>query len=149
MNISIICVGKIKEKYLTDAIKEYSKRLTPYCKLSIIEVKESTQDDPVEEGENIIKKIPSDSYVFSLDMRGNAYTSEQLSKHLDKLALHGNSNLVFIIGGSNGLSKKVIEKSNELISFSTLTFPHQLIRIFLLEQIYRSFKISKNEPYHK
>ncbi|MBS4534487.1 23S rRNA (pseudouridine(1915)-N(3))-methyltransferase RlmH [Clostridium sp. D2Q-14] len=159
MNITIISVGKIKEKYINGGIKEFTKRLSGYCNLKIIEVKdESTKEDMSEteknilkdkEGERILCKIPSDSYMISLCIEGRQLSSEELSKNIDKLTLMGKSKIIFIIGGSVGLSNKVIKRSDMKLSFSKMTFPHQLMRLILLEQIYRSFRISRGEPYHK
>ncbi|WP_130805392.1 23S rRNA (pseudouridine(1915)-N(3))-methyltransferase RlmH [Senegalia massiliensis] len=159
MNITIISVGKIKEKYINSGIKEFTKRLSAYCKLKIIEVKdEPTKENMTESEENIIKKkeaekiiskIPNGSYVITLCIEGKELSSEQLAEKLDSLALTGNSNITFIIGGSVGLHDEVIKISNMKLSFSKMTFPHQLMRLILLEQIYRSFRISRGEPYHK
>ena len=158
VNINIICVGKLKEKYLKDAIDEYSKRLSKYCKLNIIEVKDEIIPDTLNEklteniksteGIKILNNIKN-SYIISLDLKGKEYTSEELSHKLENIVLNSNSIITFIIGGSLGLSKEVLDKSNELVCFSKLTFPHHLIRVFLLEQIYRAFKIQNNETYHK
>ena len=158
LTINIICIGKIKEKYLKDAIDEYSKRLSKYCKLNIIEVKDEIIPDTLNEklteniksteGIKILNNIKN-SYIISLDLKGKEYTSEAFSHKLENIVLNNNSYITFIIGGSLGLSKQVLDKSNELICFSKLTFPHQLIRVFLLEQIYRAFKIQNNETYHK
>lgn len=147
--MKIICVGKIKEKYFKDAIDEYKKRLSKYIKLDIIELPDYNYDKEktiYEEGKNILSKIKEKDYVVTLEINGNSLDSLSFSKlinsNLDK-------NIVFIIGGSYGLSSKVLERSNYSLSFSTLTFPHQLFRVILLEQIYRSFKIINNESYHK
>ena len=158
VHINIICVGKIKEKYLKDAIEEYSKRLLKYCKLNIIELSDEqipnnlntklTNHIKIVEGNKIISQIKN-SYVISLDLSGNQYTSEKFSEKLDNIFLNKNSSISFIIGGSLGLSNEVIAKSDELICFSKMTFPHQLIRVFLLEQIFRAFKILNNETYHR
>ena len=159
MNITVLCVGKIKEKYFTDAINEYSKRLSGFCKLTIVEVDdEKTPQNSSEaldnaikdkEGERLLKKIPNGSYVITLEIDGKKRDSVEFSKHIEKLCVNGNSNICFIIGGSLGLSDLIKNKSDESISFSDMTFPHQLMRVILLEQIYRSFKIINNEPYHK
>ena len=157
LHINIVCVGKIKESYLKDALNEYSKRLSKYFKLNIIEL----NDEPIpnnlnekiaanikiNEGIKILSQIKN-SYVITLDLKGKQYTSEEFSNKLEKIYLN-NSSITFIIGGSLGISTDVLEKSNELISFSKMTFPHQLIRVFLLEQIFRAFKIQNNETYHK
>ncbi len=159
MNINIICVGKIKEKYFVDAIAEYSKRLSRYCKLQIIEVKdEMTPDGASEaieeqikriEGERIISKIKPNTYTIALAIDGKTYDSPALAKHISKLSVDGNSEINFIIGGSLGLHSSVLSMANEKLSFSPMTFPHQLMRVILLEQIYRSYRIINNEPYHK
>lgn len=159
MNITVICVGKIKEKFYREAVCEYSKRLSKFCKLNIIEVddEEAGQNlSPVQEsnikdkeGERILKKIPSNSYVFTLEIEGKKYDSVSFSKNLNDLCIKGQSNICFIIGGSLGLSDKIKDLSNAKLSFSDMTFPHQLMRVILLEQIYRAFKIINNEPYHK
>ena len=159
MNITVICVGKIKEKFYREAVCEYSKRLSKFCKLNIIEVddEEAGQNlSPVQEsnikdkeGERILKKIPSNSYVFTLEIEGKKYDSVSFSKNLNDLCIKGQSSICFIIGGSLGLSDKVKEISNAKLSFSDMTFPHQLMRVILLEQIYRALKIINNEPYHK
>ena len=158
IHINIISVGKIKEKYLKDAIAEYAKRLSKYCKLNIIEIEDeqipnSLNDKLSEniksvEGAKILSHLKN-SYVISLDLKGSQHTSEEFSKKLENISLNKNSNISFIIGGSLGLSDEVILHSNELISFSKMTFPHQLIRVFLLEQIFRAFKIQNNETYHR
>ncbi len=159
MNIYVLCVGKIKEKFYREAVCEYSKRLSKFCKLSIIEVddEENSQNASVatenavkdKEGDRILKKIPSNSYVFTLEIDGKKTDSVGFSKKINDLCIKGQSNLCFIIGGSLGLSDNVKNIANEKISFSDMTFPHQLMRVILLEQIYRSFKIINNEPYHK
>ena len=147
--IKIICVGKIKEKYLSDAIEEYIKRISKYSKLEIIEVKDSTTDDINknidQEKEQILRYI---DYVITLDIEGEEISSVSFSKYIDN-ALIKHSKISFIIGGSYGLSNELKKRSNKNISFSKMTFPHQLFRIILLEQIYRSFKIINNETYHK
>jgi len=159
MNITVICVGKIKEKFYRDAIDEYIKRLSKFCRLSIIEVDDEEAGQNLndnqcnivknKEGERILRKIPVNSYVFTLEIEGLKYDSVSFSKKINKLCIEGNSNIVFIIGGSLGLSDNVKDVANSKISFSDMTFPHQLMRVILLEQIYRSFKIINNEPYHK
>lgn len=147
--IKIICVGKIKEKYFTLAIEEYLKRLTKYTKLEIIELPDYNYDETktvLEEGKNILSKITNKDYVVTLEIDGKKLSSVELSKFIDK---NISKDITFVIGGSNGLSKDVLNRSNYALSFSDLTFPHQLFRIILLEQIYRSFKIINNESYHK
>ena len=149
MNIKIVCVGKLKEKYWTEAMAEYSKRLKPYCKIEIVELKESPRDDVNAEGEGILGKIKKDDYVITLEINGNSLSSEKLADKIKNLAVEGRSDIAFVIGGSEGLSQEVMNRSDFALSFSAMTFPHQMIRVFLTEQIYRSFKIIKNEPYHK
>lgn len=147
--IKIICVGKLKEKYFIDAIKEYKKRLFKYTKLEIIELPDYNYDKEktiYEEGKNILSKINDKDYVITMEINGKLLDSIELSEFIDN---NIQKNLVFVIGGSYGLSKDVLNRSNYSLSFSKLTFPHQLFRIFLLEQIYRSFKIMNNESYHK
>lgn len=147
--IKIICVGKIKEKYFIEGVKEYQKRLSKYTKLEIIELPDYNYDKEktiYEEGKNILSKINDKDYVITMEIKGQKLDSISLSKFIyDKLSM----NLVFIIGGSHGLSDEVLRRSNYSLSFSNLTFPHQLFRVLLLEQIYRSFKIINNESYHK
>lgn len=159
MNITLITVGKLKEKYLKQAIDEYSKRLSRYCKLDIIELPdEKTPDNASErdellikekEGQIIISKVKENAYVVALDLKGKHITSEEFSGLIENCGVVGNSNIVFIIGGSLGLADVVIKRANYKLCFSKMTFPHQLFRVMLLEQIYRSFRIMKNEPYHK
>lgn len=159
MKITLITVGKIKEKYLRDAIAEYSKRLSRYCKLEIIEVAdEKTHDhasDVVEntirdkEAERIMKYVKEDAYVITLEINGKLLSSEELSAKINQLGIQGTSHIIFIIGGSIGLGKEVLARSDYALSFSKMTFPHQLMRVILLEQIYRSYRIINGEPYHK
>jgi 23S rRNA (pseudouridine1915-N3)-methyltransferase len=159
MKITILCVGKIKEKYFTMAIDEYSKRLNRYCKLEIIEVAdEKTIDQAGEaienqikktEGGRILKNIKDGAFVITLAIQGNALTSEELADKIEKLGVGGASHLIFIIGGSLGLSEEVLQRADYKLSFSKMTFPHQLMRVILLEQIYRAYRINLNEPYHK
>ena len=159
MNITVICVGKLKEKYWTAAIDEYSKRLKGYCSLDIIELKEARLPDkagPAEElavkeaeGEEILKKIKDNQYVITLEVKGKMLSSEKLAEKMDTLAIDGQSNVVFVIGGSLGLSAAVSRRANFKLSFSEMTFPHQMMRVILLEQVYRAFKINRNEAYHK
>ena len=159
MKITILTVGKIKEKYLKDAISEYSKRLSKYCKLEIIEVAdEKTPDNASEvveegirnkEGERLLKYIKDDAFVITLEINGKLLTSEELSDKINKLGVGGTSHIIFVIGGSIGLGKEVLKRSNFALSFSKMTFPHQLMRVILLEQVYRSYRIINNEPYHK
>ena len=159
MKITVITVGKIKEKYLKDAIAEYTKRLSKYCKLEIVEVAdEKTPDHASEvvenairakEAERILKYVKDDAYIITLEIQGKQLTSEELADKIDKLGVQGTSHIIFIIGGSIGLGEEVLEKSNYALSFSKMTFPHQLMRVILLEQIYRSYRIISGEPYHK
>ena len=159
MKITVITVGKIKEKYLKDAIAEYSKRLSKYCKLEIIEVADEKTPDNVsevvedairsKEAERILKYVKDDAVVFTLEINGNQLSSEELADKIDKLGVQGTSHIIFIIGGSIGLGHEVLQKSNFALSFSKMTFPHQLMRVVLLEQIYRSYRIINGEPYHK
>ena len=149
--IRIICVGKIKEKYFTDAIKEYQKRLSKYTKLEIIEIPDFDADITTtlkKESELILKQIKDKSYIITMEIEGNELSSVELSKKIDNI-LNTNSDITFIIGGSYGLSDEVKKISNYKLSFSKMTFPHQLFRVILLEQIYRSYKILNNETYHK
>ncbi len=159
MKITLITVGKIKEKYLKDAIAEYSKRLSKYCKLEIIEVADEKTPDNAsgtventirsKEAERILKYVKEDAYVITLEIQGKQLTSEELADKIDKLGVQGTSHIIFIIGGSIGLGEEVLKKSNYALSFSKMTFPHQLMRVILLEQVYRSYRIISGEPYHK
>ena len=159
MKISIVCVGKIRESFYRQAIEEYAKRLSKYCKLEIIEVgDEKTPDKASEalesqikekEADRILEKIKEDAYVFTLEIKGKSYTSEAFAEMIQKTTVQGKSHLVFVIGGSLGLHEKVLKRSNHAISFSDMTFPHQLMRVILTEQIYRAFRIINGEPYHK
>lgn len=159
MKITILCVGKVKEKFYRMAIDEYVKRLGRYCKLEIIEAAdEKTPDNASEheetlikdkEGERILKNIRREATVIALAIEGKMLSSEQLAGKISQLGISGESHIQFIIGGSLGLSDKVLKEADLLLSFSKMTFPHQLMRVILLEQIYRSFRIIKGEPYHK
>lgn len=159
MRITLITVGKIKEKYLKDAIAEYSKRLSKYCKLEIIEVAdEKTPDNASQvvedairskEAERIMKYVKDEAYVITLEIGGKMLSSEELADKIEKLGVQGISYIIFIIGGSIGLGKEILARSDYALSFSKMTFPHQLMRVILLEQIYRSYRIISNEPYHK
>ena len=159
MRITLITVGKIKEKYLKDAIAEYTKRLSKYCKLEIIEVAdEKTPDNAsevvehairVKEAERILRYIKDDAYVITLEINGKQLSSEELADKIGKLGVQGTSHIIFIIGGSIGLGEDVLKKSDFALSFSKMTFPHQLMRVILLEQVYRSYRIISGEPYHK
>ncbi|WP_147802556.1 23S rRNA (pseudouridine(1915)-N(3))-methyltransferase RlmH [Alkalicoccus halolimnae] len=159
MQITIICVGKLKEKYLKQGIAEFEKRLQSYCRLSLIEVPdeqapENMSEKEVEqvkekEGARVLSKVKETQHVIALDLGGKQRTSEQFASELDKLSIHGKSQIAFIIGGSNGLSGSVLTRANDTISFSKMTFPHQLMKLILVEQVYRAFRIMKGEPYHK
>lgn len=159
MKITILCIGKIKEEFFRKAIAEYVKRLSRYCRLEIIESADekttesasSTEQDKIKEkeGERILKNMRDDTYVIALALGGREFDSEGLSKHIEKLGVNGSSHITFIIGGSLGLSKDVLKRADEQICFSKMTFPHQLMRVILLEQIYRSYRIMNHEPYHK
>lgn len=159
MNISVIAVGKLKEKYLKQAVDEYSKRLSRYCKLDIIELPdEKTPDNASEkeeeqirdkEGKLILSKIKDNAYVVAMDLKGKELSSEEFAKFISNCGIMGNSNIVFVIGGSLGLSDEVRKRANYKLCFSKMTFPHQLFRVMLLEQVYRGFRINNNEPYHK
>lgn len=144
--IKIIVVGSLKEKYLKSMVEDYYKRITKYHKIELIEVKDS---NITKEKDEILKKINKNDYIISLDIYGREYNSIEFKDHLENLFNNGKSNITFIIGGSDGIDDKIKSLSNELISFSKLTFPHGLFRAILLEQIYRSFKIMNNESYHK
>jgi 23S rRNA (pseudouridine1915-N3)-methyltransferase len=159
MNITIIAVGKIKETYLKQALTDYKKRLQRYCKLDIIEVPDEKAPQSLskkeehqvmdKEGEKILSKVPQDSYVIALERKGVSFSSEELANKIEDIQTYNSSHITFIIGGSLGLSNDVRRKADLELSFSSFTFPHQLMRLFLLEQIYRSFRINNNEPYHK
>lgn len=159
MNISIIAVGKLKEKYLKMAVDEYSKRLSRYAKLEIIELQDEKTPDNAsikeeiqikeKEGNAILSKIKDNAYVIAMDLNGKQLTSIEFSSFISNCTVMGNSNIVFVIGGSLGLSEEVIKRADYKLCFSKMTFPHQLFRVMLLEQIYRGFRIMNNEPYHK
>ena len=159
LKITIACAGKIKEAYLLEGIREYEKRLRTYCHVQWVVVQDEKTPEGsspqleeqirTTEGERLLKRIPQDAYVIALAIDGRMPDSVAFSQHLDDLAVKGNSRLVFVIGGSIGLSRAVLQRADEKLSFSALTFPHQLMRLILLEQLYRAFRISRNEPYHK
>jgi 23S rRNA (pseudouridine1915-N3)-methyltransferase len=159
VNISIVTVGKLKEKYLKQGIDEYLKRLTSYAKVEVIEVSDEKAPEVLseaemlqvkqKEGERILAKISQDTYVIALAINGKMQSSEDLADTLDKLATYGKSKIAFVIGGSLGLSEEVLKRSNEQLSFSKMTFPHQLMKLILVEQIYRAYRINRGEPYHK
>lgn len=159
MNITILCVGKIKEAYYREALAEYAKRLSKYCRLNVTEVSDEQTPDKAsdtevaailkKEEERILSKIPSGSYVVSLAIEGKKLDSVEFSSFIDDLGISGRSSICFVIGGSLGLSDNVKKCSDMLLSFSEMTFPHQLMRVILAEQIYRAYRIIKGEPYHK
>ncbi len=151
MKITIICVGRIKEKFYRDAVDEYKKRLSAYTELVITEVADEADGDTAvaTEGKRIMEKLPERAYIIALTIDGKKLDSIGLSIKLNDLMVSGYSHIVFIIGGSSGLSEEVIQKADMKLSFSDMTFPHQLMRVILLEQVYRSFRIMRNEPYHK
>ena len=159
MKITLVTVGKIKEKFFEDAIKEYSKRLSRYCKLEILQVAdEKTPEGASEaaelqikekEGQRILSLIRDDAYVIALAIEGKMLDSEELAERIEKLGVSGISQIVFVIGGSLGLSAQVMKRADYALSFSRMTFPHQLMRVVLLEQIYRSYRIMNHQPYHK
>ena len=158
LNINIVCIGKIKDAYLKDAINEYSKRLSKYCKLTILELSDEKIPDKLneslsneiknKESNAILNHIKKDSYIICLDLTGKELSSEDFSKNIENLSLQ-TSSITFVIGGSLGLSSDLLKKAHQKICFSKMTFPHQLIRVFLLEQIFRAFKISNGETYHR
>ena len=159
MKISIICVGKIKEKFYQDAIAEYSKRLSRYCKLAIIEVADEKTPDGCsaateeqiksKEGDRIINALKGDEYIISLAIEGKKMDSVTFANKINNLGIQGKSHIAFIIGGSLGMDERVLSKSDMLLSFSDMTFPHQMMRVVLLEQVYRGYRIINGEPYHK
>ncbi len=159
MKITIISVGKIKEKFFTDAINEYAKRLSKFCKLIEEIIPDERADEnfsqseieqvKIKEGIKIFNKIPKNSYVFVLDVKGKQLSSEELAEKINTLGIDGISDITFVIGGSNGLSQDILNIANFKLSFSKMTFPHQLFKVILLEQIYRAFKINAGETYHK
>lgn len=158
MNISIISVGKLKEKYLKQGIDEYLKRLASYAKVDVIEVADEkvpenlseTEMEQVKdkEGERILAKISDDTYVINLAIQGKMLSSEDFAKEIDRLEIYGKSKMAFVIGGSLGLSKAVDNRADFALSFSKMTFPHQLMRLVLLEQVYRAFRINRGDAYH-
>lgn len=159
MNISLLTIGKLKEKYLKQGIDEYLKRLTAYAKVEVIELPDEKAPEQLseiemeqvkdKEGERLLAKISPDTYVIALAIEGKQRSSEELADMIDKLATYGKSKVAFVIGGSLGLSKDVLSRADEKLSFSKMTFPHQLMRLILLEQVYRAYRINRNEPYHK
>lgn len=159
MKITLVTVGKVKEKYLRDAIEEYKKRLSKYCKLEIQEVQDEKTPDAAsenqenlirsKEGERIMKYLRDDAYVITLEIGGKMLDSLEFSKKIENLGIQGKSHIIFVIGGSIGLGQQVLSRSDYALSFSKMTFPHQLMRVILLEQIYRGYRIMAEEPYHK
>lgn len=159
MKVTIISVGKLKEKYLVKGIKEYAKRLGAYTKFEMIEVDDEQAPANLSqaemeqikdiEGQRILNRLDTRSFIYALDLRGKGRTSEAFAAEIEDKMIHGQSHITFIIGGSLGISQSVIEKSNTKISFGKMTYPHQLMRLILTEQIYRAFRIIRGEPYHK
>ena len=159
MRINIVCVGKIKEKYLRLGIDEFKKRLSKYCKLEIIELEDEKAPENLsdkemlmikeKEGKKILSKIKDNSYLIALAIDGKNLSSEELAETINKLGVRGESNITFVIGGSLGLSDEVLSRADYKLSFSKMTFPHQLMRLILLEQVYRAYRINNGEPYHK
>ena len=155
MKITVVCAGKLKEKYLRDGVAEYEKRLRPYADLRTVEIIEERMKDLAEkeevlrrEGERLSSQIPKGAYLIVLDVGGEQMSSEKFSARIDRLMIMGESHIAFLIGGPFGLSDELRQRADLRLSFSQFTLPHQLIRLFLMEQIYRSFKISRHEPYH-
>ena len=159
MNIDILCVGRVKERYLTDAIAEYSKRLSRYCKLTILEVADEKTPEHAsagverqikhKEGERLARHIKPDAFVIALAIDGRMFSSEGFAAQISELGLRGVSHIQLVIGGSIGLDDAILNRANLKLSFSKMTFPHQLMRVILLEQLYRAYKINAGEPYHK
>jgi 23S rRNA (pseudouridine1915-N3)-methyltransferase len=159
MNIKIVTVGKLKEKYLIQGINEYVKRLGAYCKIQLVEVPDEKAPESMseaemlqvkeKEGKKILAKIKDQEYVFALAIEGKNPTSEVFAQQIEQLGIQGKSQLVFVIGGSLGLSQEVMQRSNSQISFGKMTFPHQLMKLILVEQIYRAYRINTGAPYHK
>ena len=159
MRITVVCIGKIKEKYLKLGIDEFSKRLSKYCKLEVIELDDEKAPENLsdkemniikdKEGKKILNKLKDNSYVIALAIDGKNLSSEELANRIEDLSVNGISHIVFVIGGSLGLSDDVLRRANYKLSFSKMTFPHQLMRLILLEQVYRAYRINNGEPYHK
>lgn len=159
MKITILCVGKIKESFYREALVEYTKRLGKYCKLEILEVADEktpdrasmAQEEQIKEKEadRLLSKLPENAYVYTLEIQGKRYTSELFADAINKVGLGGCGHIVFVVGGSLGLHEKVLRHSDQAVSFSDMTFPHQLMRVILCEQIYRAYRIIQGEPYHK
>lgn len=159
MKVEIIAVGKVREKYIKQGIAEFKKRLQPYCTLALTDVRGEHAPDYLSEkelervinteGERILQRLHPNAYVIALDVQGKQKSSEELAKKIEQISFQGKNNITFIIGGANGLSQKVLSRANERLSFSKMTFPHQLMKLILLEQVYRAYKIQRGEPYHK
>lgn len=159
MNITVISVGKVREKYLQLGLAEFEKRLKPYCKLNLVEVSDEQAPDNLSEQEllqvkekeaqRILSHIKQDHYVIALAIDGKSFSSEKFAAEIDKLATYGQSQLCFVIGGSNGLADSILTRAQLKLSFSAMTFPHQLMKLILLEQIYRTYRINRGDPYHK
>ncbi|MEH2942436.1 23S rRNA (pseudouridine(1915)-N(3))-methyltransferase RlmH [Lachnospiraceae bacterium KK002] len=159
MKITLLAVGKIKESFYRQAIQEFQKRLARYCKLEIIEVADEKTPEHAsaaeeiqikeKEGQRLMKHFREDAFICALAIEGNMLDSLELSEKIEKLGVSGKSHIIFVIGGSLGLSEQILQKADFLLSFSRMTFPHQLMRVILLEQIYRSYRILAKEPYHK
>ncbi len=159
MKMTILCIGRIKESYFSEAVREYMKRLTRYAKVEIIELEDEKTPEKASaaekeaikdrEGKRLLSRLPEDAYVIALAIEGKAPDSVELSRKIETLGVSGNSHICFVIGGSLGLSGDILRRADELLSFSRMTFPHQLMRVILLEQLYRSFRIIRGEPYHK
>lgn len=159
MRISIVCAGKIKESFYREAVGEYAKRLSRYCKLEIIEVPDERTPDSAsaqmeeqireKEGRRILERLQEDAYICTLEIGGKRLSSEGLARWMEKLTVGGTSHVMFVIGGSLGLHESVSRRADFCLSFSDMTFPHQLMRVILTEQIYRAFRIMHGEPYHK
>ncbi len=159
MNITLLCIGKLKEKYLKEALADYAKRISYYCKFEIVEIPDEKSPENAgeaiekqikdKEGQNLLKNLKEDTYLIALTPDGNMESSEKFSARIARLGVMGRSNIAFAIGGSLGLSEDVLKRADYKMSFSELTFPHGLFRVMLLEQIYRAFKIERNETYHK
>ncbi len=158
LSINLVCIGKLKENYLCQAVEEYAKRLSKYCQLKVVELPDeklptklyeaSILEVKEKESKKIIQTIKMPSYVICLDLKGKEMTSEEFSRKIEDISLKGNSSITFVIGGTLGMTKEVLNLANEKICFSKMTFPHQLMRVFLLEQLFRAFKIAHHETYH-
>lgn len=159
MKIEIIAVGKVREKYVKLGIEEFKKRLQPYCTLNLIEVRDEQAPEHLGEkdllrikkveAERTLSKIKAGAYVIALDVQGVQLSSVMFAKKIEQISFQGKNNVTFIIGGSNGLHSDILSRANEILSFSKMTFPHQLMKLILLEQVYRAYKIQRKEPYHK